>query len=31
MVLESYLADDPARVGEPYADYVSVESVVAAA
>lgn len=29
MVLESYLADDPARVGEPFADYVSVESVVA--
>jgi len=29
MVLESYLADDPARVDGPYADYVSVESVVA--
>ncbi len=29
MVLESYLADDPSRLGEPYADYVSVESVVA--
>jgi biotin carboxylase len=29
MVLEGYLADDPLRVGEPYADYVSVESVVA--
>jgi biotin carboxylase len=29
MVLESYLADDPTRLGEPYADYVSVESVVA--
>jgi biotin carboxylase len=28
MVLEGYLADDPSRVGEPYADYVSVESVV---
>ncbi|MHB8379013.1 MAG: ATP-grasp domain-containing protein [Acidimicrobiales bacterium] len=28
MVLESYLADDPARRGEPFADYVSVESVV---
>jgi biotin carboxylase len=29
MVLEGYLADDPSRAGEPYADYVSVESVVA--
>ncbi len=29
MVLEGYLADDPLRIGEPYADYVSVESVVA--
>lgn len=29
MVLESYLADDPSRAGEPFADYVSVESVVA--
>jgi biotin carboxylase len=29
MVLESYLVDDPSRLGEPYADYVSVESVVA--
>lgn len=29
MVLESYLADDPSRVDQPYADYVSVESVVA--
>ena len=29
MVLESYLADDPVRVDGPYADYVSVESVVA--
>jgi biotin carboxylase len=29
MVLEGYLADDPARAGEPYAGYVSVESVVA--
>jgi biotin carboxylase len=29
MVLEGYLADDPARAGDPYADYVSVESVVA--
>jgi biotin carboxylase len=28
MVLESYLADDPSRAEEPYADYVSVESVV---
>jgi biotin carboxylase len=28
MVLESYLADDPSRVGEPFADYVSVESLV---
>jgi biotin carboxylase len=30
MVLEGYLADDPARVDETYAAYVSVESVVAA-
>jgi biotin carboxylase len=30
MVLEGYLADDPARAGQPYAGYVSVESVVAA-
>ncbi|MGC2169617.1 MAG: hypothetical protein WA580_10990 [Acidimicrobiales bacterium] len=29
MVLEGYLADDPARADEPYASYVSVESVVA--
>jgi biotin carboxylase len=29
MVLEEYLADDPARVDAPFADYVSVESVVA--
>jgi biotin carboxylase len=29
MVLETYLADDPSRAGEPFADYVSVESVVA--
>jgi biotin carboxylase len=29
MVLEAYLADDPSRAGEPFADYVSVESVVA--
>ena len=29
MVLESFLADDPSRSGEPYADYVSVESLVA--
>jgi biotin carboxylase len=29
MVLESYLADDPLRVDQPFADYVSVESVVA--
>lgn len=28
MVLESYLGDDPERVGGPFADYVSVESVV---
>ena len=28
MVLEAYLADDPSRDGEPFADYVSVESVV---
>jgi biotin carboxylase len=28
MVLESYLRDDPARAGEPFADYVSVETVV---
>jgi len=31
MVLESYLADDPSRANEPYADYVSVESVVSQA
>ncbi len=30
MVLEGYLADDPARVDSDYAAYVSVESVVAA-
>ena len=29
MILEGYLADDPARAGDPYAGYVSVESVVA--
>src|SRR6201986_1325043 len=29
MVLEGYLADDPARGATPYAGYVSVESVVA--
>jgi glutathione synthase/RimK-type ligase-like ATP-grasp enzyme len=29
MVLEGYLADDPARDGDPYAGYVSVESLVA--
>jgi biotin carboxylase len=29
MVLETYLTDDPSRLGEPFADYVSVESVVA--
>jgi len=29
MVLEGYLPDDPARAAEPYAQYVSVESVVA--
>jgi biotin carboxylase len=29
MVLEGYLADDPARADDPYAGYVSVESVVA--
>ncbi len=29
MVLEGYLPDDPARAGDPYAGYVSVESVVA--
>jgi biotin carboxylase len=28
MVLEAYLADDPSRAGEPYANYVSVESIV---
>jgi biotin carboxylase len=28
MVLEAYLEDDPSRAGEPFADYVSVESVV---
>ena len=30
MVLEGYLADDPARAQGPYAAYVSVETVVAA-
>jgi biotin carboxylase len=30
MVLEGYLADDPARATGPYAGYVSVESVAAA-
>ncbi len=29
MVLESYLADDPSHSDQPFADYVSVESVVA--
>jgi len=29
MILEGYLADDLSRAGGPYADYVSVESVVA--
>jgi hypothetical protein len=29
MVLEGYLADDPARADGPYAAYVSVESIVA--
>lgn len=29
MVLEEYLADDPARADDSYADYVSVESIVA--
>jgi biotin carboxylase len=29
MVLEGYLRDDPSRDGDPYAGYVSVESVVA--
>jgi biotin carboxylase len=29
MVLEGYLDDDPSRTWEPYADYVSVESIVA--
>jgi len=29
MVLEGYIADDPSRADEPYADYVSVESIVA--
>jgi biotin carboxylase len=29
MILEGYLPDDPSRAEEPYADYVSVESVVA--
>ena len=28
MVLEGYIPDDPSRAGEPYAAYVSVESVV---
>jgi biotin carboxylase len=30
MVLEGYLADDPARADDPYAAYVSVESVASA-
>jgi biotin carboxylase len=29
MVLEGYLPDDPARAGDPYGGYVSVESLVA--
>jgi biotin carboxylase len=29
MLLEGYLPDDPARAGDPYGGYVSVESVVA--
>ncbi len=29
MILESYIPDEPSRTGEPYADYVSVESVIA--
>jgi biotin carboxylase len=29
MVLEGYIADDPARANDPYAAYVSVESIVA--
>ena len=29
MILEGYLPDDPARDGDPYAGYVSVESLVA--
>jgi biotin carboxylase len=29
MILEGYIPDDPSRVAAPYADYVSVESVVA--
>lgn len=29
MVLEGYLPDDPAQAGNPYAGYVSIESVVA--
>jgi biotin carboxylase len=29
MVLEGYLPDDPARAGDPFGGYVSVESVVA--
>ena len=29
MVLEGYIPDDPSRAAKPYADYVSVESVVA--
>ena len=29
MVLEGYIADDPARADDPYAAYVSVESIVA--
>jgi biotin carboxylase len=30
MVLEGYIEDDPERTGDPYAAYVSVESVVSA-
>jgi biotin carboxylase len=30
MVLEGYIEDDPSRIGDPYAAYVSVESVVSA-
>src|SRR5258708_12009838 len=28
MVVEEYLAGDPARASDPFADYVSVESIV---